>query len=80
MYINSVCNATNYYYFFLFTFTQHISALYGHLQVSDTVETHIDAVWQFRHIQTPEDGHIGPKHVALSESEKKNNLLHYRRN
>jgi hypothetical protein len=26
-------------------------------------------VWQFRQIQTPEDGHIGPKHVVLSESE-----------
>jgi hypothetical protein len=33
--------------------------------------THIDAVWQFRQIQTPEDGHIGPKHVVLSESERK---------
>jgi hypothetical protein len=37
-------------------------------------------VWQFRQIQTPEDGHIGPKHVVLSESGKNNNLLHYRRN
>jgi hypothetical protein len=27
-------------------------------------------VWQFRQIQTPEDGHIGPKHVVLSESER----------
>jgi hypothetical protein len=35
---------------------------------------------QFRQIQTPEDGHIGPKHVVLSESEKNINLLHYRRN
>jgi hypothetical protein len=26
-------------------------------------------VWQFRQIQTPEDGHIGPKNVVLSESE-----------
>jgi hypothetical protein len=26
-------------------------------------------VWQFRQIQTPEDGHIGPKHVVLNESE-----------
>jgi hypothetical protein len=43
--------------------------------------THIDAVWQFRQIQAPEDGNIGPKHVVLSESERKNknNLLHYRR-
>jgi hypothetical protein len=32
--------------------------------------THINAVWQFQRIQTPEDGHIGPKHVVLSESEK----------
>jgi hypothetical protein len=30
---------------------------------------HIDAVWQFRKIQIPEDGHIGPKHVVLSENE-----------
>jgi hypothetical protein len=27
---------------------------------------HIDAVWQFRQIQKPEDGHVGPKHVVLS--------------
>jgi hypothetical protein len=35
---------------------------------------HIDAVWQFRQIQTPEDGHIGLKHVESEESgkEKKN--------
>jgi hypothetical protein len=33
--------------------------------------THIDAVWQFRQIQTPEDGHTGPKHIVLSESGKK---------
>jgi hypothetical protein len=26
---------------------------------------------QFRQIQTPEDGHIGPKHVVLSEMGKK---------
>jgi hypothetical protein len=26
-------------------------------------------VWQFRQIQTPEDGHIGPKHAVLKESE-----------
>jgi hypothetical protein len=32
--------------------------------------THIDAVWQFRQIQAPEDGHVGPKHVVLSESGK----------
>jgi hypothetical protein len=31
---------------------------------------HIDAVWRFRQIQTPEDGRLGPKHV-LSESGKK---------
>jgi hypothetical protein len=30
---------------------------------------HLNAVWQFRQIQTPEDGHIGSKHVVLSESE-----------
>jgi hypothetical protein len=30
-----------------------------------------NAVWQFRQFQTPEDGHIGPKHVVLSESGKK---------
>jgi hypothetical protein len=28
-------------------------------------------LWQFRQIQTPEDGYIGPKHVVLSESEGK---------
>jgi hypothetical protein len=39
--------------------------------VSDTVEMHIDAVWQFRQIQTPEDGHIGPKHIVLNESERR---------
>jgi hypothetical protein len=33
--------------------------------------THIDAVWQFRQYQTSEDGHIGPKHVVLSESERR---------
>jgi hypothetical protein len=33
--------------------------------------THINAAWQFRQIQTPEDGHIGPKYVVLSESGKK---------
>jgi hypothetical protein len=39
--------------------------------------TNIDAVWQFRQIQTPEDGHVGPKNVVLKESgKKKNNLLH----
>jgi hypothetical protein len=37
--------------------------------------THIDAVWQFRQIQTPEDGHIGPKHVVLSESGKKKKFI-----
>jgi hypothetical protein len=26
---------------------------------------HIDAVQQFRHIETPEDGHLGPKHVVF---------------
>jgi hypothetical protein len=26
-------------------------------------------VWQFRQILAPEDGHIGPKHVVLSERE-----------
>jgi hypothetical protein len=31
---------------------------------------HIDAVWHFRQIQIPEDGHNGPKLVVLSESEK----------
>jgi hypothetical protein len=76
---------------FHFHLTQHVSALYGHLQVSESVEilignfnwfcnniwtvacvilTHIDAVWQFRQIQTPEDGHLGAKHVVLSESGK----------
>jgi hypothetical protein len=30
--------------------------------------THLNAVWQFRQIQAPEDGHIGPKHV-LNEGE-----------
>jgi hypothetical protein len=33
---------------------------------------------QFKQIQTPEDGHIGPKHVVLSESEGRKKLLHYR--
>jgi hypothetical protein len=32
--------------------------------------THIHAVWQFRQTQTPEDGHVGPKHVVLGESGK----------
>jgi hypothetical protein len=36
--------------------------------VACVILTHIDAVWQFRQIQTPEDGHIGSKHVVLSES------------
>jgi hypothetical protein len=31
---------------------------------------HLNAVWQFGQIQTPKDGHIGPKHVVLSESEE----------
>jgi hypothetical protein len=39
--------------------------------VARVILKHIDAVWQFRQIQTPEDGHIGPKHVVLNESEKK---------
>jgi hypothetical protein len=30
---------------------------------------HLNAVWQFRWIQTPEDGHIGQKHVVLRKSE-----------
>jgi hypothetical protein len=38
--------------------------------VACVILTHIDAVWQFRQYQTPEDGHIGPKHVVLSENEK----------
>jgi hypothetical protein len=33
--------------------------------------THIDAVWQFRQYQTLEDDHIRPKHVVLSESERR---------
>jgi hypothetical protein len=40
MYINPVYNATNYYFIFLhFHSTQHVLALYGHLQVSESVET-----------------------------------------
>jgi hypothetical protein len=30
---------------------------------------HLNAVWQFKQIQTPEDDHIGPNHVVLKESE-----------
>jgi hypothetical protein len=38
MYINPVCNATNFYFFLLHLHsTQHVSALYGHLQVSEYV-------------------------------------------
>jgi hypothetical protein len=44
--------------------------------VACVILMHIDAVEQFRQLQTPEDGHVGPKHVVLSESGK-NNLLHY---
>jgi hypothetical protein len=39
--------------------------------VARVILTHIDAVWQFRQYQTPEDGHIGPKHVVLSGSERR---------
>jgi hypothetical protein len=87
MYINPVCNSTNYYFFLLhFHSTKHVSALYGHQYnniwtVACVILTHLKVVWQFRQIQTPDDGYIGPKHVVLSESEgeKNNNLLHYRR-
>jgi hypothetical protein len=39
MYIKSVRNATNCYSFPHFHLTQHVSALHGHLQVSESVET-----------------------------------------
>jgi hypothetical protein len=40
MYINPVCNATIFFTFLLhFHSTQHVSALYGHLQVSESVST-----------------------------------------
>jgi hypothetical protein len=39
--------------------------------VACVILTHIDAVWQFQQSQTPEDGHTGPKHVVLNESEEK---------
>jgi hypothetical protein len=38
MYVKSVRNATN-YYFFHFHLTQRVSALYGHFQVSESVKT-----------------------------------------
>jgi hypothetical protein len=56
MYINPVCNAT----IFFFTFLLHT--------VACVILMHLNAVWQFRQIQTPEDGHIGPEHVVLKES------------
>jgi hypothetical protein len=37
--------------------------------VACAILTHLNAVWQFRQIQTPEDGHIEPKHVVLRKSE-----------
>jgi hypothetical protein len=40
--------------------TQHVSALDGHLQVLYYVKNCYTA-----HIKTPEDGHLGPKHVAF---------------
>jgi hypothetical protein len=39
--------------------------------VACVILMHIDAVWQFQQIQTPEGGHIGPKHDVLSESGSK---------
>jgi hypothetical protein len=35
------------------------------MDCSCVILKHIDAVWQFRQIQTPENGHIGPKHVVF---------------
>jgi hypothetical protein len=54
MYIKSVRNAKNYYYFFHFHLTQHVSALDGHLQVSEYVETatlHQCSFDRFRHLK-----------------------------
>jgi hypothetical protein len=40
--LESVKNATNYFFFFHFHLKQHVSALDGHLQVSQYVETSED--------------------------------------
>jgi hypothetical protein len=67
MYINPVCNATNLYLSFLLFFYISIPSVMQQIFICNF--NALQAVWQFRQIQTPEDGHIGPKHIVLSESE-----------
>jgi hypothetical protein len=71
MYINSVCNATN-YYFFHFHSTQHVSALYGYLQVSESVETATlhQCALKLHMLRS----------IYYYKNQFKNNLLHYRGN
>jgi hypothetical protein len=45
---------------------ENLNLFYNNIWIVACVNlTQIDAVWQFRQIQTPEDGHIGPKHVCV---------------